>query len=118
MTHETNSFITQDLLPKTPNAVLIHSHMNIFEKRGLLASWASDVHAIPNAPHLRQLEDGSILELEEILLALKALDTRDEAPSGKGRRSWRLAFNRRLPLELRNGRRTVRRNDEDDDPPP
>jgi hypothetical protein len=48
--------------------------MTFAEKRALLARWASDAHAVENAPALRQLDDGSVVELGEILRVLRSLD--------------------------------------------
>src|ERR1700709_82966 len=44
------------------------------ERKAILASWASDAHAVENMPWLRQLENGSIVPLSEVLAALRALD--------------------------------------------
>ena len=57
-----------------PDDVLRHPTMSIAEKRALLASWASDARAIPGVPILRQLDDGSVLMVDQILRALTALD--------------------------------------------
>ncbi len=41
------------------------------EKRGLLASWASDAYAVAASPGLRQLPDSSPIPIDDILTALK-----------------------------------------------
>ncbi len=53
------------------------------EKREILASWASDLHAVPDAPALRQLENGAVIRLDAILTALQSLDdeTSDAGPT-------------------------------------
>lgn len=84
------------------------------EKRELMARWASDAHAVENMPAFRQLDDGSLVRVDEILVALQSLDgedTRIEAP----RRTW-TAYPRTsgLPSRLR----VVRTWDDDDPPPP
>ena len=57
--------------------VLDHPSMGVAEKRALLASWASDANVVPGAPSLRQLNDGSLVAIDEILRALKSLDMGD-----------------------------------------
>jgi hypothetical protein len=66
---------TEELVRQTdPQAILAASWFTPEEKRAVLASWASDIHAVRNKPALRELEDGTILEVDAILDALKALD--------------------------------------------
>jgi hypothetical protein len=43
------------------------------QKQTILASWASDARAVADAPSLRQLDDGAILDIDAILEALKKL---------------------------------------------
>jgi hypothetical protein len=54
--------------------VLRNPLMSVADKRALLASWASDVNAVPDAPALRRLADGTVLEIDDILIALRTLD--------------------------------------------
>jgi len=104
-----------------PNEILNDPAMSRAEKRELLASWASDARAVPGRPSLRQLEDGSRIEVDEILQALKALDadicasTSQQTP-GQSRRPAQ----RRARLSFPHWARIVghRRRDDDDDPPP
>lgn len=89
------------------------------EKRAVLASWASDANAVPHLPTLRQLPDGSIVRLSDILHALKALDGRGSAvqnPDSSHAMLRRWPYNRRGWI-LRNWTRR-RRGPDDDDPPP
>lgn len=94
--------------------------MALEDKRALLASWASDMNAVPHLPWLRQLPDGSIVKLADILRALKALDGPDAISPAE-----RLSFgpkrsNKKKP-SLRNLfwlRPIARDGDDDDDPPP
>lgn len=80
------------------------------KKRALLASWASDANAVPHLPTLRQLPNGSIARVADILRSLKALDARRfEQPDERRRRRETAG---RVWFRLRN------RNDDDDDPPP
>jgi len=64
-----------------PHHVLSDPSMTIEEKRGLLASWASDARAVPNYPALRQLESGHLVTIDAVLNALKRLDGTEEPPA-------------------------------------
>jgi len=105
-----------------PDEVLADRRMSTDEKRTLLASWASDVHAVPGLPSMRQLEDGSLVDVDEILHALKALDASEDPdafitqPTGL----WRKPPSRRSRPAFRKWTRILhrRRRDDDDDPPP
>lgn len=83
------------------------------EKRALLASWASDANAVPHLPTLRQLPDGSIVRVADILRSLTGLDARTgELPAQ--RNSFKVC-------QKKPGRWWFSpndRNDDDDDPPP
>jgi hypothetical protein len=57
-----------------PGEVLAHPGLTAGERRAILAGWASDVHAVEDAPWLRQLENGARIPIDEILLALSRLD--------------------------------------------
>ena len=57
-----------------PLEVVSDPVMSNAAKRALLASWASDLRAVENRPSLRRLDDGTDLQIDEILDALKALD--------------------------------------------
>jgi hypothetical protein len=59
--------------------VLDHPGLTVSERRATLADWASDVHAVENAPWLRQLENGARIAVSEILSALRSLDDRPPA---------------------------------------
>jgi hypothetical protein len=78
--------------------------------RALLAGWASDRRAVANRPSLRRLDDGTLLHIDEILDALKVLDSSLET------NAWQniLAFSRSRPRRfwLRAS------SDGDDDPSP
>jgi hypothetical protein len=54
--------------------VLRNKLMSITDKRALLASWASDMNAVPDEPALRKLADGTVLDIDDILNALRTLD--------------------------------------------
>jgi hypothetical protein len=61
-----------------PNDVLSNSGFTTAEKRAILASWASDAHAVDDMPWLRQLECGARIPLSEVLRALRSLDAEEE----------------------------------------
>ena len=102
-----------------PEDVLDHPAMSVTEKRALLASWASDARAVPAVPILRQLDDGSIVKVDEILRALKALDGQQQLEPCQDRtgKSWRPPFGRR-PRKKWTSWIPQRRTDDDNDPPP
>lgn len=96
-----------------PGDVVNDPALTLEQKRSTLAAWLSDLHAIPDAPRWRQLEDGSLVDIDEIYSALRALDDGEDetdnapAPKGKGK-SWHWI------RSIIPGNRT----DDDDDPPP
>ncbi|MFH6784354.1 MULTISPECIES: hypothetical protein [Methylobacterium] len=103
-----------------PREVLSHPHLSRTEKRAILASWASDVCALENAPGLRCLTGcrAEPVSVDAVLGALAELDhdapriagagpTRRPSPRRRPRASWKPGWT------LRPGRR-----DDDDDPPP
>ena len=106
-----------DSAPKTsrPADIIRDPNLTTAEKRGILASWASDARAVIDAPSLRRLDDGTLLDIDTILDALKQLDgdpaARHAAPARFLRR--RTVHNAMQPIS-----RPWRRNDDDDDPPP
>lgn len=103
-----------------PNDVLGYPGMSATEKRALLASWASDARAVPGVPMLRQLDNGSIVTVDDILSALKALDRQqhDDKGTSRHRTPWRAPFDRRHHGKWTSWVRRSRRDDDDDDPPP
>ncbi|GLK68208.1 hypothetical protein [Hansschlegelia plantiphila] len=101
-----------------PEEVLAQRGMTVDQKRELLASWASDLHAVEGAPAMRQLESGAIVRLDDVLAALRALDP--AAPPAPRPRPW--GGNRR-PLRLwgtqkRRRHRSWTDDDDGGDPPP
>lgn len=59
-----------------PAQALAHADLAPEDQRAILASWASDARAIPDAPGLRRLESGAVVRLADILLALRDVDQR------------------------------------------
>jgi hypothetical protein len=96
-----------------PDDVVRHPRLSRSQKRALLASWASDRHALEGAPELRQLESGAVVRLDAIMDALRALDRDGRIANHRepaGRPLYRL---------LRRPRSAGRRSAQpDDDPPP
>ena len=62
-----------------PDEVLSHPGLTVAEKRAILASWASDAHAVDAMPWLRQLECGARISLSDVLSALRSLDAEESA---------------------------------------
>ena len=89
------------------------------QKRAVLASWISDARAVENAPALRRLDSGAVVEVDAILRALALLDAlgpdrkhdRKRPPPSPRRRSVITRWLSRAGPS--NGA-----NDNDDDPPP
>ena len=101
-----------------PNDVVRDPSLTTAQKRAILASWASDARAVADAPSLRQLDDGTILDIDTILDALKQLDGNTAAPEPRRPIARQGPPHRRtFAGALRHWRKSWRDND-DDDPPP
>jgi hypothetical protein len=66
-----------------PDDVLGHPALTNSEKRAILASWASDAHAVEDLPWLRQLENGARVAVAEVLGAIRKLDAEKDQPLGQ-----------------------------------
>src|ERR1700746_1976651 len=75
--------VSQTGSPAQPREAEIYTHpddvtsdpkLTTPEKRAVLASWISDARAIENAPSLRRLDSGAIVDVDAILQALGSLD--------------------------------------------
>ncbi len=64
-----------------PSDVTSDPTLSTAEKRAVLASWISDARAVENAPSLRRLDSGAVVEVDAILQALVLLD---ESAPGRG----------------------------------
>ena len=104
-----------------PDDVMSNLQLTQAQKREILASWASDARAGHDLPALRQLDNGAIVRVDDVLRALRALD--DDVGIGRHALAWI------RPLVQRQRRRPVswpkitlqrrsRDDDDDDDPPP
>ena len=101
-----------------PDDVLSDTSLTGAEKREILSAWASDAHAVPDRPTLRQLPSGAVVEVADALRALRALDGSDPPTTTPERpATWRARRRPSLPrLRLLLRRRDD--DDDDDDPPP
>lgn len=101
-----------------PDQVIGDPQLTQAEKREILASWASDARAVPGAADLRQLDNGAVVRVGDVLRALKSLDESEnlrQQMSGGSRPFASLCI--RLPTRLKSA--LLRgRSDDDDDPPP
>jgi hypothetical protein len=83
-----------------PDDVAGDPNLTTADKRAILASWVSEARAGEDAPTLRRLDSGAVVELDAVLKALRGLDQLSGVVV-------------RLPP------RVARRKDlDDDDPPP
>ena len=98
-----------------PTDLLAHPGLTTAVKRQILADWASDAHAVRDAPDLRQLDSGAVVVIDEILQALRTLDGADleRSPVSRITRSERRRRSLGSRLKV-----FIRRRDDDDDPPP
>jgi hypothetical protein len=105
--------------PMHPDEVANDLRLSPAEKREILASWAFDVRAVPSAPALRQLDNGAVVRVDDVLRALKSLDE-GEASSRASPHSVRsfAGLRIRAPGRLRSAERCSWSDDNDDDDPP
>ena len=105
---------------RQPRDVLAHPALTYGEKRAILASWASDAHAVESCPTLRCLpgSKAEIVPADAVLAALAELDARDDTSVGNHPPAKPQSQRRPLPFwKVRRAFRP-RRRDDDDDPPP
>lgn len=101
-----------------PDDVVADLRLTPAEKREILASWASDARAVPDAPALRQSDNGAVVRVNDVLGALKSLNEGEASEHTAPDPFWSLAgLSTRLPRRLRLPLRR-RWPDDDDDPPP
>ena len=117
---------SESFVPSRLSGAAIHTHpddivndpdLSDADKRGILASWISDARAVENAPSLRRLDSGAVIEVDAIQQALVLLDElapehrspcKGQAPLGR-RRSVMSSLLKRLGSPLRsNDGRTVK----------
>jgi hypothetical protein len=101
-----------------PDDVTSDQKLTTAEKRAVLASWISDARAVQNAPWLRRLDSGAVVEVDDIRRALVLLDEltsiRDcnHLPPAGCRYSLVSRWLRRIGPPNRSN------DNDDDDPPP
>jgi hypothetical protein len=95
-----------------PDEVLKDEELSIEDKRALLASWVSDAFSIENSPTLRQLQNGAVVRVDDIVEALKSLDE----PLREAAFTMSQSFARRAGKPI--ARRRNRSPHDDDRPPP
>ncbi len=102
-----------------PEEIVRDLNLAVGEKREVLASWLSDIRAVPDAPAWRRLDNGTFVRFDEVSEALRALDgltTSSDPAAGKPPSP---SPKRRLPPRwIGSVFRRRRRDDDDDDPPP
>ncbi len=101
-----------------PDEVVGDLQLTLAEKREILASWASDVRAVPNKPAWRQLDNGDVIHIDEVLKALRSLDGDAHNTWASDRRGSFTHGRRGRSFDWRKA--ILRRNhsEDDDDPPP
>jgi hypothetical protein len=114
-------------LPVQPREAAIYMHpddvtsdpkLTREEKRAVLASWISDARAIENAPSLRRLDSGAVVDVDAILQALSSLDELTDDHRGDCERPPPAARRRSVVLKWLRRSGPPGSNDDDDDPPP
>jgi hypothetical protein len=94
--HPANAFAS-------PADVVNDPDLTLYEKRAILASWASDACAVEAAPDLRRGPEGRTVRFDDVMDALRALD-RLGGDVGAIRRSDRRAIGSRAPYPFRRRR--------------
>ena len=103
-----------------PDDVMNTPQLSRAQKQEILASWASDARAVQDMPALRQLDNGAIVRVDDVLRALSALDD-DVSCSQHASAPIRPSVQRRRrgPISWRDiALRGRSKDDDDDDPPP
>src|SRR5215213_740174 len=77
-----------------PNDVVRDPDLSLNEKRAILASWASDACAVESAPALRKCPDGRTVTFDDVLDALRTLDSERDQTFAKPRTKWKQRIRR------------------------
>jgi hypothetical protein len=102
-----------------PRDVTSDSKLTTAEKKAVLASWISDARAVENAPSLRRLDSGAVVEVDAILRALVLLDEQSPDRRENGRRLHPSGRSRSVISRwMKRVSLSKGSNDNDDDPPP
>ena len=92
------AFVAPGDVFRHPHEVLSYPGLTTGEKRAILASWASDAHAVNSCPALRCLPGCRTepVSLDTVLAALQALDGGpSDPPAGTGEPRLPFVFRRR-----------------------
>ena len=65
-----------------PMDVVMDGDLTLYEKRAILSSWASDACAVEDVPELRQPFPAATVKFDDIMDALRALDSELERRVG------------------------------------
>jgi hypothetical protein len=78
-----NAFVSDsDLIGfHRPREIVQDPLLTLARKRQLLAYWASDIHAVPGAPALRNFAFGPTVSIDDIQAALRELDEMVDLPA-------------------------------------
>src|ERR1700756_2479481 len=69
----------------SPEDVLSDAELSVDEKRAILSSWASDMYVVESQPGVREVPGiPRKLRLDDIMAALKRLDSDNDPPRGGG----------------------------------
>ena len=102
-----------------PSDVTSDPKLTTAEKKAVVASWISDARAVENAPSLRRLDSGAVVEVDAILRALVLLDEQSPDLRENGRRLHPSGRSRSVISKWMKRVSSSRgSNDNDDDPPP
>jgi hypothetical protein len=119
-----NNTLSEPLLSVTaalmhPDDVMSNLQLTLAQKREILASWASDARAIHDMPALRQLDNGAIVRVDDVLRALSALDDNVRFGQHTSGLLWSLVQRQRRPVSWpKIALRRWSNDDDDNDPPP
>jgi hypothetical protein len=86
-----------------PADVVNDPDLTLYEKRAILASWASDACAVEAAPDLRRVTEERMVRFDDVMDALRALD-RLGGDEDRIRRRDRRAVGSREPYPFRRRR--------------
>jgi len=77
-----------------PNDVVRDPDLSLNEKRAILASWASDACAAESARALRKGKNGTTVTFDDVLDALRTLDSQADQTFGKPQPAFKRRFRR------------------------
>jgi hypothetical protein len=75
LAHDFDGLVRPSQLFEHPKDIVSDPDLSLNEKRAILASWASDACAIEAAPALRKTPCGRVMSFDEIMDAMRSLDS-------------------------------------------